>query len=61
MKRLDLSDNALTGQLAGLDTTHMEVGQRLLVAWGCGVVVVFWRSAKPHLQYKLCGDQLPVG
>jgi hypothetical protein len=26
MKRLDLSDNALTGQLAGLDTTHMEVG-----------------------------------
>jgi hypothetical protein len=40
MKRLDLSDNALTGQLAALDTTHMEVGltRGARVFWG-GVVV----------------------
>jgi hypothetical protein len=35
MQRLDLSDNALTGHLAGIDTTRMEV--RLagwLAVWG---------------------------
>jgi hypothetical protein len=39
MRRVDLSDNALSGQLAGIDTTHMEVrGSRGAVSAQCIVL-----------------------